>query len=146
DKERCEVWKEEVENILLFAALFSAVVTAFVIDSYKALRPDPNDTIIYLLSQIATRLDNPLNASTIIPPNPNISNSSVYLRVNVFWFTSLVLSLSVAIIGVVVLQWLREHQQYPESMTPRDQFALCRMRSKGLEAWHVPQIFPILLL
>ncbi|KAF8965094.1 hypothetical protein BDZ97DRAFT_1588746, partial [Flammula alnicola] len=80
---------------------FSAVLTAFVIDSYEAIRLDPNgrtyDTIIYLLS---------LNTLQIpISPTP----ASIF-RVKVFWFTSLVLSLSAATIGVVVLQWLRSQR------------------------------------
>ncbi|KAF9478481.1 hypothetical protein BDN70DRAFT_789468, partial [Pholiota conissans] len=52
DKIRCDAWKDEVQNLLIFAGLFSAVVTAFLIESYKLLLPDPNDTVISLLTQI----------------------------------------------------------------------------------------------
>ncbi|KDR71744.1 hypothetical protein GALMADRAFT_253490 [Galerina marginata CBS 339.88] len=39
DKVRCDGWKEEVQNLLIFAGLFSAVVTAFVVESYLPCRP-----------------------------------------------------------------------------------------------------------
>ncbi|KAF9475238.1 hypothetical protein BDN70DRAFT_814406, partial [Pholiota conissans] len=53
DKIQCDAWKEEVQTLLIFAGLFSAVVTAFIIESYKFLKPDPNDIIIRLLAEIS---------------------------------------------------------------------------------------------
>ncbi|KAF9484085.1 hypothetical protein BDN70DRAFT_826282 [Pholiota conissans] len=67
DKIQCDAWKDEVQTLLIFAGLF-AVVTAFVIESYKFLLPDPNDTIISLLTQIANAPNNssspPLNGGS----------------------------------------------------------------------------------
>ncbi|KAJ3498889.1 hypothetical protein NMY22_g19560 [Coprinellus aureogranulatus] len=54
DAERCKVWKDEVSNILIFAGLFSAVVTAFIIESYKSLRKDPVEVMLEYL--VANRL------------------------------------------------------------------------------------------
>ncbi|KAF8188633.1 hypothetical protein BJ912DRAFT_851078, partial [Pholiota molesta] len=46
DTTRCDAWKDEVSALLIFAGLFSAVVTAFVIESYKFLQPGPNDAVV----------------------------------------------------------------------------------------------------
>ncbi|KDR75476.1 hypothetical protein GALMADRAFT_26854, partial [Galerina marginata CBS 339.88] len=105
-------WKDEVQNLLIFAGLFSAVVTAFVIDSYKGLKADPNDKMIDLLSRIATRVENPLNTTATPPPvEIPFSPPSFVIRLNTFWFLSLVLSLSTVLLGIISLQWLREHQR-----------------------------------
>ncbi|KAF9478479.1 hypothetical protein BDN70DRAFT_808714, partial [Pholiota conissans] len=93
DKLRCDAWKEEVQTLLIFAGLFSAVVTAFLIESYKFLLPDPNDAIIGLLTQIANGPN-----TTFSQPNSNLAASFTQtpssVRINVFWFISLILSLA----------------------------------------------------
>ncbi|KZP05746.1 hypothetical protein FIBSPDRAFT_765476, partial [Athelia psychrophila] len=43
DKERMESWKGDMDGILIFAGLFSAVVTAFIIESYQNLQQDSGD-------------------------------------------------------------------------------------------------------
>ena len=108
--------------------------------------------MISLLTRIATRLDNPLNGTSLISQQidalPSTSPMSSSIRINIFWFISLVFSLMTVLIGIVSLQWLREHQEYPPSLSSRDRFALLNMRVRGLEAWYVPQTFaalPVLL-
>ncbi|KAJ7584331.1 hypothetical protein C8J56DRAFT_1053783 [Mycena floridula] len=44
-------WKVLMDGLLLFAALFSAVVTAFIIEGYKTLSPDPSAMTVVLLYQ-----------------------------------------------------------------------------------------------
>ncbi|KAJ3497392.1 hypothetical protein NLJ89_g10353 [Agrocybe chaxingu] len=153
DNAQCDAWKNEVKNILIFAGLFSGVVTAFLVESYKNLQPDPSERMVELLTHIATRLENALNAS--LPPNPSpvpvqlsFSPSSSAIRVNVFWFLSLVLSLTTVLIGTISLQWLREHQSYPEDFTTEKTFTLLHMRMEILEKWYVGDFFaslPLLL-
>ncbi|KAF8899338.1 hypothetical protein BD779DRAFT_1431892, partial [Infundibulicybe gibba] len=41
DKEFCGGWNSEIDSLLTFAGLFSAVVTAFTVESYKLLQPIP---------------------------------------------------------------------------------------------------------
>ncbi|PPQ87615.1 hypothetical protein CVT25_005800 [Psilocybe cyanescens] len=149
DKMRCDAWKDEVQNLLIFAGLFSAVVTAFIMESYKNLQADPNDAMIHLLSYIATRLDSPLdsnstNTNSSSVPTP-FSPSPSSIRVNIFWFISLVLSLTTVLVGIISLQWLREHQHYPD-LTPRQRYAVYHMRVEGIEKWHVNKIFAALPL
>uniref|UniRef100_A0A8H7XLN3 DUF6535 domain-containing protein n=1 Tax=Psilocybe cubensis TaxID=181762 RepID=A0A8H7XLN3_PSICU len=137
DRAQCEAWKDEVQNLLIFAGLFSAVVTTFIAKSYKNLQADPNDTIIALLSQIALQAERSLNSTAVRlePENPFVPTQSS-IRVNVFWFLSLVLSLATVVIGIVSLQWLRGHQSYEPDLSPRTKYALFNMRADGLKAWH----------
>lgn len=160
DKAQCDIWKEEVSNLLIFvshasiwitfvsntfkAGLFSAVVTAFIVESYKTLQRDSTDVMINLLLQIVDRLGDSSNSTSVSsqPSSslPAFSPTDSAIRINVFWFISLVLSLTTVLVGIVSLQWLREHQNYT-NLTPRQQYAILNMRNKGLEKWHVRNIF-----
>ncbi|KIM43417.1 hypothetical protein M413DRAFT_433890, partial [Hebeloma cylindrosporum] len=136
-----DAWKDEVQNILIFAGLFSAVVTSFVVESSKDLQPDPNTL---LLSHIATLIANGASANgTIangIPPQIQLSPSPSSYRINALWFTSLVLSLTTVLVGIISLQWIREHQRY-SGLSPQEKFSIFCMRKEALEAWYVPHIF-----
>ncbi|KAF5325302.1 hypothetical protein D9619_009821 [Psilocybe cf. subviscida] len=152
DTVQCNAWKDEVQNILIFAGLFSAVVTAFIIESYQRLKPDPSDTIVSLLAHIAERLDNPSIGGTAsvlsIISDTNLSPSRSDISINVFWFISLVFSLTAALIGIITLQWLREHQRYDNTLKPQQMMAIFNERLDSLQQWYVPQIFaglPLLL-
>ncbi|KAF5328202.1 hypothetical protein D9619_013361 [Psilocybe cf. subviscida] len=151
DSKQCNAWKEEVQNILILAGLFSAVVTAFIIESYQTLQGNPSDQIISILSHIADQMNTPTGNTSHPAASPTISGfrpSNPNIRINIFWFISLVLSLSVALIGIITLQWLREHQRYDDGMNVTQRFAIFNARSDGLKRWHVPQIFaglPLLL-
>lgn len=127
----------------LKAGLFSAVVTAFIVESYRSLQPDPNDSIVTLSSYI----NDPSNSnSTAIPVLQSFSPTPSSVRVNTFWFISLVLSLATVLVGIIALQWLREYQSYSTNLTSRDKYALFMMRADGLKTWHVPKIFTTLPL
>ncbi|KIM42501.1 hypothetical protein M413DRAFT_52790, partial [Hebeloma cylindrosporum] len=52
DKVRCNAWKDEVQNLLLFAGLFSAVVTGLLVESYKLLQEDQEEKLVVLLTMI----------------------------------------------------------------------------------------------
>ncbi|KAI0649471.1 hypothetical protein C8Q79DRAFT_876040, partial [Trametes meyenii] len=49
-------WKEEIDTLLVFAGLFSAVVTAFNIEAYHLLQEDPSETSVRILQQISQQL------------------------------------------------------------------------------------------
>ncbi|KAF8335573.1 hypothetical protein F5887DRAFT_1251225 [Amanita rubescens] len=142
DKEQCDSWKDEVQNILIFSGLFSAIVTAFLIESQKALRPDPAQESVQLLRQIAAQSAGQNLVGTGAEP-PTIS---VYV-VNAFWFLSLVLSLTVALIGIVSLQWIRTHMSILSDGS--ESLGFSHMHSLGLRKSYIPLIFtslPVILL
>ncbi|KAJ2936463.1 hypothetical protein H1R20_g625, partial [Candolleomyces eurysporus] len=141
DEARCKAWKEEVQNILIFAGLFSAVVTAFIIESQKTLKKDPIEIILpRLLAKLGdVQLPQALNDSSPFPDGANV-------RINTLWFLSLVLCLATVLIGTVSLQWLREHERPRGNVEPQIAFSLHRMQAESLDKWWVPQIFSMLPL
>ncbi|KJA28163.1 hypothetical protein HYPSUDRAFT_805683 [Hypholoma sublateritium FD-334 SS-4] len=147
DEAQCKAWREEVKNLLIFAGLFSAVVTAFVIETYKTLLPNPNNTVINILSIIASRVGNTSNPDGFIPlpiSDPfqaNFAPAGTSVRVNIFFFLSLVLALSAALFGIVCMQWLTHHQRYSDTLSSEQKFALLNMRTDALRQWKVPGIF-----
>ncbi|PPQ97606.1 hypothetical protein CVT26_002405 [Gymnopilus dilepis] len=148
DNAQCDAWRDEVQNLLIFAGLFSGVLTAFVILSYQGLQPDPNQTVVNLLGRITNQLEKASNSSSplIDIASSGGSPAASAIRINIFWFISLVLSLTTALISIISLQWLREHQRYPSVVSSKEKFAILNMRTDGLEAWYVPEIFSALPL
>ncbi|KAK7024759.1 hypothetical protein R3P38DRAFT_3532470 [Favolaschia claudopus] len=111
DKALVESWKSDMEGLLIFAGLFSASLTAFIIESYRALNPDSGDLTVELLGQISLQLAASANGSTFqLPssPPPPFTPPLTSLICNGFWFISLGLSLSCALIATFVQQWARE--------------------------------------
>ncbi|KAJ7572593.1 hypothetical protein C8J56DRAFT_841840, partial [Mycena floridula] len=104
-------WKVAMDGILLFAALFSAVVTAFIIESYKLLSPDPAALTLLILYQISQQLAN--GSQTVASlPNPSqvpFSPSVLAVLTNIFWFISLALSLTCALAATLIQQWASEY-------------------------------------
>ncbi|CAK5263562.1 unnamed protein product, partial [Mycena citricolor] len=45
-----------MDGLLIFAGLFSGVITTFIIDSYKTLNPDSGSQTVVLLSQTVALL------------------------------------------------------------------------------------------
>ncbi|TFK86209.1 hypothetical protein K466DRAFT_493268, partial [Polyporus arcularius HHB13444] len=60
-------WKEEMDTLLVYAGLFSAVLTAFNVQSYQLLQPGPADSTVALLQEISSQL----RSFTISPPFVN---------------------------------------------------------------------------
>ncbi|KAF8350972.1 hypothetical protein F5887DRAFT_1093592, partial [Amanita rubescens] len=144
DKEQCDSWKDEVQNILIFSGLFSAIVTAFLIESQKALRPDPAQESVQLLRQIAAQSAGQTLVGT--GSEPRIDHT-ISVCVNIFWFLSLVLSLTVALIGIVSLQWIRTHMSTLSDGS--ESLGFSHMHSLGLQKSYIPLIFtslPVILI
>ncbi|KAJ6498205.1 hypothetical protein DFH09DRAFT_1204352 [Mycena vulgaris] len=115
DKALVEGWKSDMEGLLIFAGLFSASLTAFLVESYKSLTPDQGAITIALLAQISRQLDAQANApvadlATLTAFHPTPSS----LACNIFWFLSLGFSLSCALIATLVEQWARDFIQKTE--------------------------------
>ncbi|EJD35656.1 hypothetical protein AURDEDRAFT_17483, partial [Auricularia subglabra TFB-10046 SS5] len=96
DKEMCEAFRDEIDTLL--AGLFSAVVTAFTIESYQWLHDDSGDASVQLLAQIASLLND--NRTVPVPSTSVVPDKSA-TRINAYWFLSLTLSLSAALIGIL---------------------------------------------
>jgi hypothetical protein len=134
DAEVTESWKGDTDGILVFVSpgpvpifyrhrlnhvfktgLFSATVASFIIESYQNLSPDSSDTTNALLAQISQQLFNISNGTPLInipaqstqPFKPTASA----VRVNVYWFLSLILSLTCALSATLMQQWARRYRE-----------------------------------
>jgi len=126
----------------LKAGLFSAVVTAFIIESYKALKQDPTEV---LLSRILAQLEGQENG-TDFPTNPKFTPTPTEIRVNILWFLSLIFSLATVLLGIISLQWLREYLRPHTDLEPQIALSLHHLNVESLDRWYLPQIFTALPL
>ncbi|KZV96329.1 hypothetical protein EXIGLDRAFT_643272 [Exidia glandulosa HHB12029] len=148
DKGLCESYREQIDTLLVFAGLFSAVVTAFAVESYKWLQDDPTDTSAELLRQIVQLLANGTDSTPIAVPSLGRSlPDAAAARINLYWFLSLTLSLSTALVGIVCKQWVREYER-DVGQSPREALGVRQVKFEGLEYWKVGAVVasvPLLL-
>ncbi|EJD38972.1 hypothetical protein AURDEDRAFT_187574 [Auricularia subglabra TFB-10046 SS5] len=146
DTDLCNGYREEIDTLLVFAGLFSAVVTAFTIESYQWLQDDPNDAIIGLLSQIA-RSGSLNNSETVAVRSPSGLPGPASARINAFWFLSLTLSLSAALVAILCKQWIREFERY-SGLSSQDYVSVRQLKHEGFQRYGVGSIIlalPLLL-
>ncbi|EJD48420.1 hypothetical protein AURDEDRAFT_23481, partial [Auricularia subglabra TFB-10046 SS5] len=121
DRTMLETWNKTLDVLLIFAGLFSAVSTAFLIESYKNLQPDYNQyvaTVLYAAIVLQNRSADSLPPlPTFGAPDDFIQTSLTQRWTNGLWFSSLVVSLSVALLSILIKQWLDEYQFRTSSST-----------------------------
>ncbi|KAI0359437.1 hypothetical protein OH77DRAFT_1372992, partial [Trametes cingulata] len=164
--EMIERWNLEIDTYLVYAGLFSAIVTAFNVQSYLALQQQP-DPDLAALQQISLQLSSlsvhfPFINSTHpafgssdsanAGPAPGPPADTATVAVNTLWFSSLVLSLSSASVGIMVKQWLNQFKSgLPSEKTIPERGAthkgetpesprLRQDRLNNLEKWHVEAV------
>ncbi|SJL04832.1 uncharacterized protein ARMOST_08203 [Armillaria ostoyae] len=132
------------------AGLFSAVVTTFVVQTSQSLQADyaaMSASLLYesVLVQRAIANGSSVNAIAPSPLNPTITfvPATTDVWVNGLWFTSLFLSLTTALVAVLVKQWLHHYVALP-SGTPRDRSLTRQFRYAGFQKWHVQVIIGLL--
>ncbi|KAF8593695.1 hypothetical protein BDV93DRAFT_219233 [Ceratobasidium sp. AG-I] len=111
DKEMCDDWDKSLDVMLIFAALFSAISTAFIIESMKKLQPDPADTSASTLLDISRTLAAISNNQPVLmPPLPDPASktftpSRASILVNMLWLTSLIISVGVSLMAMLAKKW-----------------------------------------
>ncbi|KAF9262757.1 hypothetical protein L218DRAFT_973380 [Marasmius fiardii PR-910] len=108
DEDLVKGYKEDIDTLLVFTGLFSAVVTAFTLESFHWIQDDPVDSTVVLLAQIAEHLTG--QPSPVPSPPISFAPTSSLIRMNTFWSISLILALVDALFALLCKQWLREHQ------------------------------------
>ncbi|PBK66355.1 hypothetical protein ARMSODRAFT_890686, partial [Armillaria solidipes] len=150
DANMVEESRDNVDVLLVFAGLFSAVVTTFVAQTYQNLQADyaaMSASLLYesVLVQRAIANGSSVNAIAPSPLNPTIAfvPATTDVWVNGLWFTSLFLSLTTALVAVLVKQWLHHYVALP-SGTPRHRSFTRQFRYAGFQKWHVQVIIGLL--
>jgi hypothetical protein len=134
------------------AGLFSAALTAFVVDSKQNLKPSPADETVYylrqhstILSQISVQLSSIAPQvsipSTPPPPFPAFNPSTSDVRVNVFWFMALVFSLLAAFLAILIQQWARDYMHvFQRYSDPLKSSRLRQYLYERREGWYMRMV------
>ncbi|TFY80559.1 hypothetical protein EWM64_g3454 [Hericium alpestre] len=116
DTDMIEGWKDTIDVLLVFAGLFSAVVSTFVVQTAQALQPDYGQITASLLTELVSlQRTAALGQSVDAVPRSVLNATSTFSAagtdrwVNALWFTSLSFSLATALISVLVKQWLQHY-------------------------------------
>ena len=162
DEGRVTGYSEDIDTLLVFvslfisflfiylnsyfkAGLFSAILSAFVVQTYPLLQPDSSDATNQLLaygfssqrrqSSIPSVINSTMNAFLEYSP---FTPSTSARWINSLFFTSLVLSLAAALLGILAKQWIREYMQWNSPLAaPRENVLVRQMRFEAWEAWNV---------
>jgi len=136
------------DRVVLQTGLFSAAVTAFCIESFQALSQNPADTTNVFLLIISQQLANSTTPAATMSMVEGFTPNASDVHINVLYFFSLVLALSVSTVCILGKQWIREYQK-DLSVSACDAVRVRQARFDSLEAWKVPQIMaalPVILL
>ncbi|EKM53976.1 uncharacterized protein PHACADRAFT_209808 [Phanerochaete carnosa HHB-10118-sp] len=154
DQDKIGKWRGEMDNLLVFAGLFSAVVTGFTVESMSWLQEDPTDTTNRLLVQMSAQMASfsvspgYIN-STAAPASSQILSSSTFqpagidVTINMLWFLSLTLSLLAAFFAIAVQQWLRA-LPLPHHLPVMESIQLWECRTEDLIRWQLPNVIILL--
>ncbi|CUA77064.1 hypothetical protein RSOLAG22IIIB_12529 [Rhizoctonia solani] len=152
DRELVDGWNKSLDVILVFAALFSAVSTAFLIESSAMLQQDPNDVSATVLLAISQTLSVIANGSSVdLPastsPGPDAASSFIPSQhaviVNCLWYLSLSLSIATSLLAMLAKDWCHS---FTSNRTGHawDQ-ALRRQRKWAMiERWKMQELITVL--
>ncbi|PVF91767.1 hypothetical protein CPB86DRAFT_878328 [Serendipita vermifera] len=143
DRELIKDWSDGLNTLLIFAALYSAVLTAFIIESMKLLQENSTDTTRDILLVITKQL-----ANTSTPPfeQTPFAVQSFAIRVNCYFFTSISCSLLAALCAVLALQWVANYDLGLNTSSPRKRALQRQFRFMGAERWKMSNIIASLPL
>ncbi|QRW07169.1 alanyl-tRNA synthetase [Ceratobasidium sp. AG-Ba] len=146
DSELVEGENRNLDLMLVFASIFSAILTAFIIESKNLLQEDTSDVSVTLLLAIAQSQQRIEQGETQILPlvqRPLFTPTLSARCINGLWFTSLALSLSAALIAMLAKEWLiaftatRPRPAHAHSMVHQ-------ARLQGLMEWRARNIIDLL--
>ncbi|KAG6818982.1 hypothetical protein H0H93_016652 [Arthromyces matolae] len=151
NRDMLQGFRDIIDGVLIFASLFSAVVTTLVAQTSQALQPNNAQITASLLVETNQLLRAAGNITTIstVPKSPLSVGSTVHTSkdvwVNALFFTSLALSLSTALLTVLVKQWLHAYSSFIKG-DARSRAFITDFRSQGLRTWRVREIVEALPL
>ncbi|KAH7092868.1 hypothetical protein BKA62DRAFT_625858, partial [Auriculariales sp. MPI-PUGE-AT-0066] len=138
DDDLLDGWHKTLDVLLIFIGLFSAVATAFIIESSKRLQPDFGEItakgVIALLSQA-----NPSIITPVIPSLDTVELTTRAMWINGLWFASLTLALVDALLAILGKQWLVEYaskQRQPAASAQHWAWRHYAFR-RGLDRWGI---------
>ncbi|KAF5337970.1 hypothetical protein D9758_014313 [Tetrapyrgos nigripes] len=150
DDEMLSGFRDTLDALLVFAALFSAVVTSFVISTVVNLQPDYTKiTASLMLEQnLLLRATGNTTAQQSVPQaSVDLDNADVSTKdlwINGLFFASLSLSLATALLSVLVKQWLQAYSSSLPTGNAQERAKIRQFRYLGFKEWKIPEIIGIL--
>ncbi|KAH9831819.1 uncharacterized protein C8Q71DRAFT_714794, partial [Rhodofomes roseus] len=143
EADRVKTWNDEIDTLLVFAGLFSAILTAFVVQYYPTLQASGGaQPQIVIIST-----PDSANLTVSYPAPPPTPVTALAIAINALWFVALVFSITSASLGISVKQWLAHYIPSESDIgDARLRLHIWRLRSRGLARWHVPEIIGLLPL
>ncbi|KAH7093860.1 hypothetical protein BKA62DRAFT_721933 [Auriculariales sp. MPI-PUGE-AT-0066] len=138
DEDLLDGWHKTLDVLLIFIGLYSAVATAFIIESSRRLQPDYSEitakAVIALLAQA--------NASIVPPTLPSLTNANATtqaLWINGLWFASLTIALVDALLTILAKQWLVDFasKQRQPAASARNWAWRHYAYRQGIDRWHI---------
>ncbi|KAF8170683.1 hypothetical protein K438DRAFT_1613892 [Mycena galopus ATCC 62051] len=156
DKALIDSWRGNMNGMLIFAGLFSSVLSSFIVESYSTLQPQPPTGSVAVLALCIHQIL-ATNATHIIPnspcqnlitsTSPSQSVSHAALVCNILWFISLGLSLASALLATLVEQWAREFLQRTEMLpSPVKRARIFAFLYYGLQRFSMHQVVGVVPL
>ncbi|KAG8916368.1 hypothetical protein FRC02_004016 [Tulasnella sp. 418] len=150
DKEDSELIKsleDDLNTLLIFAGLFSATNTAFIIESYRDLKQDQSELTNNLLrNMMRTMHQSSFKEADLLLDYGGPSGRAIV--VNLFFFASLCCSLFTAFGAVIAKQWLDHYGREIHISSPSARGMERQQKYVGLRKWKfqaVVETFPTLL-
>ncbi|KAF9024720.1 hypothetical protein BDZ89DRAFT_954465, partial [Hymenopellis radicata] len=135
--------RDGLDVMLVFAGLFSAVVTSFLVQVSQNLQADFSEMSALLLHDLlVVQLAMVDGSTTVNVTTPSINPAQKFepdvidVWINGLWVVSLTTSLVVALAAVLVKQWLHRYTTF-RSGTPGLRSHVRQFRFMGLEKWRV---------
>ncbi|KAG8921562.1 hypothetical protein FRC02_000173 [Tulasnella sp. 418] len=143
DKETLDGWNKSLDMLLIFSALFSAINTAFVIESFTSIQSDPLVTTNTLL-RLSLIHRNDEQAFTMQDLNFDSVPTRSAVAITSVFFTSLTFSLSAAFGAVTAKQWLTEYATTGYLTPLYDQGRRRQLKFNGLKMWRIKLLIELL--
>ncbi|KAJ7722101.1 hypothetical protein B0H14DRAFT_2545073 [Mycena olivaceomarginata] len=137
---------DSLDILLVFAGLFSSVLTTFVAQTSQGLSPDNtavSNSILLELVSLQRAQANGTSFESI--PHTDISFTVALsdVWVNGLWFTSLMLSLTTALLAVLAKQWLRQYSSFIAG-SACERAMIRQFRYTSFDKWGVQSIIGLL--
>jgi len=145
DSEMLDAWHKTLDVLLIFAALFSSILSQFLASTSSMLQPDSGSQSALLLAEVVKMMQNPGNNATLTPPKDILAftSPSGARWVNGLWFMSLGLSLTAALAAVLSKEWLAAYVS-DRPTQPKKRALQRQRRRESLDRWMLPAMISLL--
>ncbi|KAG8921074.1 hypothetical protein FRC01_000427, partial [Tulasnella sp. 417] len=131
-----------LDVLLIFAALFSAINTTFISITMPDLSPSPSDETNTLLRLLVMKADN----NTLTPADlaPTFYVSSYSIIVNSLLYASLSCSLLAAVGAMMAKEWLQSFDRTGQTGPLEEQARFRQRKFNGVLEWHLEAVIKFL--